>query len=96
MRRMSTDNAKASFGQLLDTVRREPVVIEEHGHAVAVMLSKDAFDALEATQLERLRAEVQKGIDAIDQGDFVEVDEAGLGRLVDDIMTTGRERAVGR
>ncbi len=96
MLRMSAHSAKVRFGQLLDAARREPVMIEEHGHAVAVMLSKEEFDALEATHLETLRTEVRKGIDAVDQGEFVEVDEEGLDRLVDDIMTTGGARAVGR
>jgi prevent-host-death family protein len=44
MQNISAHDAKARFGQLLDTARREPVVIERHGRAVAVVLSKDEYD----------------------------------------------------
>ena len=86
MQSMSAHDAKARFGQLLDTARREPVTIEKHGRPVAVMLSKEEFDELEGMKLERLRAMVQEGIDDIERGDFVEVDAAALERFVDQIM----------
>ena len=93
MQSMSAHDAKARFGQLLDTARREPVTIEKHGRAVAVVLSKEEYDELQAMKLERLRADVQRGIDDVEHGNFIEVDEAELDRLVDDIMAGGRERA---
>ena len=57
MQSMSAHDAKARFGQLLDTARREPVTIEKHGRPVAVMLSKEEFDELEAMKLEATVAE---------------------------------------
>jgi prevent-host-death family protein len=46
MQNVSAHDAKARFGQLLDSARREPVVIERHGRAVAVVLSKEEYDDL--------------------------------------------------
>ncbi len=46
MQPVSARDAKARFGALLDTARREPVVIERHGWAVAVVRSKEEYDAL--------------------------------------------------
>jgi prevent-host-death family protein len=37
--------AQNRFGQLLDTVQREPVVITRHGRTVAVMMTPQAFEA---------------------------------------------------
>lgn len=48
MKTMSAGKAKNAFGLLLDTARAEPVTIEKHGRAVAVMLSVEEFHRLEA------------------------------------------------
>ena len=87
MQKFSAHDAKARFGTLIDTARREPVTIEKHGRAVAVILSKEEFDDIEAMKLERLRTEVQKGIDASAQGDVVETGEKDLEEFVDRVMT---------
>ncbi len=93
MQTFSAHDAKAYFGKLLDTARREPVTIEKHGRAVAVVISKEEFDDIEAMKLERLRSEIQKGIDASSAGDVVEVDDRELEKFVESIMTGGMERA---
>jgi prevent-host-death family protein len=93
MQSFSANDAKAHFGKLLDTARREPVTIEKHGRAVAVVISKEEFDDIEAMKLERLRSEVQKGIDASSAGDVVEVADRELEQFVERIMTGGTERA---
>lgn len=92
MVRMSANIAKSRFGQLLDTTQREPVTIEKHGRPVAVVLSKAVFDEFEALKLERLRAEARVGLEALAEGDFVEVDNAGLKALAEEIKAEGRER----
>lgn len=91
MMKMSANSAKARFGELLDKARREPVTIEKHGRAVAVMLSTEDYEELEALKLSRLRHEVDIGCEALERGDFVEVDAAGLQQLASDIKTTGRK-----
>jgi prevent-host-death family protein len=44
MQSFSAHDAKAHFGKLLDTARHEPVTIEKHGRAVAVVIPKEEFD----------------------------------------------------
>ena len=96
MQQFSARDAKARFGALLDTARREPVAIEKHGRAVAVVISKEEFDDIEAMRLERLRSEVQRGIDSSAVGDVVDVDERDLEQFIERIMTGGAETGVGR
>ena len=92
MRSMSAHDAKARFGQLLDTARSEPVMIEKHGRGVAVLVSKEEFDALQQVKLRLLRSEVQKGIEAIESGNFVEIDVAEIGQFAESIKSSGRSR----
>ncbi|GMQ75254.1 MAG: hypothetical protein BMS9Abin01_0501 [Gammaproteobacteria bacterium] len=95
MRSMSAHDAKARFGQLLDAARREPVTIEKHGRAVAVVMSKEDFDDIEAMKLERLRAEVQIGVEASRAGDAIEVDARDLDDFVEKVMTGGEDSMAG-
>jgi prevent-host-death family protein len=47
MKVMSAHEAKNRFGELLDTVQRQPVVITKNGRAVGVMISmEDAADTV--------------------------------------------------
>lgn len=93
MQTMSAHEAKARFGQLLDAARLEPVTIEKHGRPVAVLVSKQEYDEIQAAKVERLRAEVQRGVDAIERGDFSEYDEADLDQLAGRIKSEARKRA---
>jgi len=92
MRSMSAHDAKARFGQLLDAARTGPVTIKKHGRAVAVLMSKEEFDSVEALKLENLRSEVQKGIQAIERGDFFEVEIKEILKFGDSIKKQGRTR----
>lgn len=92
MQTVTAHQAKSRFGQLLDIARTEPVTIEKHGRPVAVLVSKQEFDDIQTMKLERLRAEVQRGIDSIESGEFTRHDEAGLGQLASQIKSEGRER----
>jgi len=47
-------------------------------------------------RLERLRSEVQRGIDSSAVGDVVDVDERDLEQFIERIMTGGAETGVGR
>ncbi len=91
MRSLSAHDAKARFGQLLDAARIGPVTINKHGQAVAVVISKEEFDALEATKLEKLRSEIHKGIQAIERGDFVEFEQTEIRQLGDSIKSSSRD-----
>ena len=85
MRRMAAGDAKNRFGALLDTAQREPVTIEKHGRAVAVMVSAEDYDALEAMKLEALRAKVQRGLADADAGRVADAETtfAELDALID-------------
>lgn len=93
MSKLSANEAKARFGELLDRARQEPVTIEKHGRAVAVVISSEEFDRLQALKLEKLRAEVEVGLKDLENGEFVEVDEQGLVDLIDGIKTRARKAA---
>jgi prevent-host-death family protein len=50
MKTLAAKEAKNRFGELLDTSRVGPVAIEKHGRRVAVMLSAEEYDRLEAME----------------------------------------------
>jgi len=88
----SANDAKSRFDQLLDAARRDPVIIEKHGRAMAVVLSKEHYDELLNMKLQRLRAEGQIGIDAGDAGRSTSYDVTQVGRLSAEIKTEARKR----
>jgi prevent-host-death family protein len=96
MRSMTAHEAKARFGQLLDAARSEPVTINKHGRAVAVVISKEEFDAMEKIKLEKLRTDIQKGIQAVERGNFVEVDKTEILGFGDSIKSKNREQKTGQ
>ena len=50
MKSVSAKNAKNSFGLLLDTARAEPVLIEKHGRAVAVVVAVEEYEKLKRVE----------------------------------------------
>lgn len=61
MRTFTAADAKNRFGELLDTARREPVRIEKHGRAVAVMVSEEDYALLQQMKREALREVLAEG-----------------------------------
>ena len=57
-----------------------------------MQVSKEEFDEIQAGKLERLRSEVQRGIDAIEGGGFSEYEEADLRQLAAKVKAKARER----
>lgn len=72
MRSMAALEAKNRFGELLTAAQREPVSIEKHGKAVAVMISAEDYKALEAARLTQLKAEIARGMEDIREGRVVD------------------------
>ena len=66
---MSAKEAKNSFGKLMEDAQREPVVIQKHGRASAVVVSAEEY---KNTKLERLRKRLAVGMEQADRGDFAE------------------------
>jgi prevent-host-death family protein len=56
MKSMSAQEAKDSFGRLIDTVCAAPVVIEKHGRPVVVVLSVEEYERLRAGDSKKARA----------------------------------------
>lgn len=90
MQSMSAHDAKARFGQLLDTAQTEPVVIEKHGRAVAVVISKQEFDSIQEMKLEQLRSEIQFGLDDLKSKNVTTVDSENLQEFAESIKSRGR------
>ena len=91
MPKLSANEAKARFGELLDRARQEPITIEKHGRPVAVVMSTEEFEQLQSLKLEHLQSEVALGLKELDEGKFVEVDSEGLRQLAAQIKTKGRQ-----
>jgi prevent-host-death family protein len=85
MRTVSSGDAKNRFGELLDTAQREPVTIEKHGRPVAVVLSVQDYEQIEAMKLDALRAKVQRGLADVEAGRVTDSEEvfAELDTMID-------------
>ncbi|HYN76452.1 MAG TPA: type II toxin-antitoxin system Phd/YefM family antitoxin [Lamprocystis sp. (in: g-proteobacteria)] len=92
MHNVSAHDAKAHFGQLLDAARHEPVVIERQGRAVAVVLSKEEYDGLNAIKLQQLRSEVDLGLADLERGACTDYEAEDLPKLAARIKAAGREQ----
>ncbi len=72
MKAVTAKDAKNRFGELMDTVQREPVSIEKHGRPVAVVLSEVAYEKM---KLEHLQAMLAVGEAQLDRGEGIDGDE---------------------
>ncbi|MGQ9371723.1 type II toxin-antitoxin system Phd/YefM family antitoxin [Azospirillum sp. ST 5-10] len=52
MRTLSAREAKYNFGRLIDTAWAEPVMVEEYGRPVVLVLSVEEYERLKATKSE--------------------------------------------
>jgi len=66
---MAAKEAKTHFGELMDTVQREPVSIKKYGRPVAVIMSAEEYKQF---KLERLRARLSIGEMQLDRGNAVD------------------------
>ncbi|PCI44318.1 MAG: prevent-host-death protein [Proteobacteria bacterium] len=69
MQSIAAKEAKTHFGELMDTVQREPVSIKKYGRAVAVIMSVQEYKQL---KLERLRARLSIGELQLDRAQAVD------------------------
>lgn len=46
MKTLSARDAKNSFGNLIDTARQQPVLIEKHGRPVVVVIAVEEYDRI--------------------------------------------------
>lgn len=66
MKAIAARDAKNNFGEMLDTVQREPLTIEKHGRAVAVVMSAQEYQQM---KLERLQAKLAVGEGQLNRGE---------------------------
>ena len=73
---LSASDAKREFGDVLLKAQKAPVRINKNGKPVAVVVSADEYELLEACREKYLKAEIDKGIADLEAGnvsDGVEV-----------------------
>jgi prevent-host-death family protein len=69
MQSIAAKEAKTHFGELMDTVQREPVSIKKYGRPVAVIMSAEEYKQF---KLERLRARLSIGEIQLDRGNAMD------------------------
>ena len=74
METLTANQAKTQFGDMLLKVRRAPVQISRNGKPVAVLLSVEDYQALEAIKLRLLQEKIEQARADIAAGKLVEGD----------------------
>ncbi len=59
MEKLTANQAKTHFGQLLMKAQSEPVQIDKNGKPVAVVISMESFEASEQVKLEMLKTRMK-------------------------------------
>ena len=75
METLSASDARREFGEVLLKAQKGPVGINRHGKPVAVMVSAETFDELQAVQRAALQQAIDDGMADIKAGNIVEGDE---------------------
>ncbi|AIR59939.1 antitoxin [Cedecea neteri] len=75
MHTLTANEAKTQFGDMLLKVQREPVQISRNGKLVAVVVSVEDYQQLEAMKFQLLQAKIQRARNQSDKGQTVDGDE---------------------
>lgn len=75
METVNASDARREFGEVLLKVQKGPVGINKNGKPVAVMVSAETFDELQAVQRAALQQAIDEGMADIKAGNIVEGDE---------------------
>ena len=51
MKYVTANEAKQSFGQVMETAQREPVIVRKHNRPAAVIISPQEYDRIRNTNL---------------------------------------------
>ena len=51
MKYITANEAKQSFGQVMETAQREPVIVKKHNRPAAVIISPQEYDRMRNTNL---------------------------------------------
>ena len=74
METVNASDAKREFGEVLLKAQKGPVRINKNGKPVAVMVSAETFDELQAAQRAALQQAIDDGMADIKAGNIVEGD----------------------
>lgn len=69
---LSANEAKTQFGDMLLKAQRAPVQINRNGKPVAVVISMDEYESIEALKLRLLQSRVAKAMTDIKSGNTVD------------------------
>lgn len=69
---LSANEAKTQFGEMLLKAQRAPVQINRNGKPVAVVISMDEYESIEALKLRLLQSRVAQSITDIKAGNTVD------------------------
>lgn len=87
MKAIAAREAKNRFGNLMDSAQHEPIAIEKHGRAVAVLMSVKEYKMIKSN---RLQSEVKAGLDQLDGSESTVFGESELHDLLEGIKRQGR------
>ncbi|WP_111638046.1 type II toxin-antitoxin system Phd/YefM family antitoxin [Marinomonas shanghaiensis] len=71
MNTISANEAKTHFGDLLLNAQKSPVQISKNGKPVAVVISVDDYESIEALKLHLLQNKAAQAMKDISKGDLV-------------------------
>lgn len=69
---LSANEAKTHFGDMLLKAQRAPVQINKNGKPVAVVLSVEEYESIEALKLRLLQSRAMQGMADIEAGSLVD------------------------
>ena len=72
MQALSANEAKTHFGDMLLKAQRAPVQINKNGKPVAVVLSVEEYESIEALKLRLLQSRVMQAMADIEAGSMVD------------------------
>lgn len=85
MHSLTANEAKTQFGDMLLKAQREPVQISRNGKPVAVVVSAEDYEQLEAMKLQLLQVKLQRALDDVAAGKLVDGDE-----FFSELLETGK------
>jgi len=71
---LSANEAKTQFGDMLLKAQRAPIQINKNGKPVAVVISMDEYDSIEALKLQLLQSRAAQAKADIDSGNTLDGD----------------------
>ena len=70
MQEFQSTEAKDKWSAITDTALQEPVTITKHGRPTLIVTSVRDYKQLQHLKYEKLKADVQAGVDAAERGEF--------------------------